>query len=110
MMEDVNTETSPVDRIQEAFDLYHSEHPEVYQKLVSLAYEWKNHGGVKLGMKTLYERLRWEWHVGDIKDSAGFKLNNNFTAIYARKIMKENPDLKGLFELRERISTKSVSY
>lgn len=92
------------DKIQLAFNKYHSEHPEVYEQLVRLTYEWKNHGGVKLGMKTLYERIRWEWHVGDIKDDAGFKLNNNFTAIYARKIMNENPDLKGIFELRERTS------
>ena len=94
------------DAIEIAFNKYHSEHPEVYSNLVALTYEWKNHGGVRLGMKTLYERLRWEWHVGNIKDDAGFKLNNNFTALYARKIMDENPDLRGMFELRERISLK----
>ena len=29
-----------------------------------------------------------------------FKLNNNYTGYYARKLMELNPDLEGLFELR----------
>lgn len=88
--------------IEERFAQFHKEHPEVYEALVRLAYEWVSVGRTKLGIKTLYERLRWEWHVKGLRDSEGYKLNNDFTALYARKIMAENIELDGLFETRER--------
>lgn len=97
------------DQIEVAFEKFHADHPIVYQELVRLARVWRASGHAKLGIKTLFERLRWEWHVGGIRDDEGFKLNNNYTALYARKIMAENPDLAGLFETRERI-TKKFAY
>lgn len=92
----------PTDRILVAFREYHAEHPHVYRKLVRLAREWRSHGHARLGIATLFEKLRWEWHVGGLEDQDGYKLNNNYRALYARKIMEEQPDLDGLFELRER--------
>lgn len=98
--------------MQAAFDLFEREsirakfedfdaaHPEVYRALVRLAREWVSVGHAKLGIATLFERLRWEWHVAGLADRDGYKLNNNYRALYARKIMSENPDLDGLFETR----------
>lgn len=100
-------EPAPVkDRIEVEFDKFHAKHPEVYRQLIKLAYEWKSHGHSKLGIATIFERLRWEWHVGNIKDDEGYKLNNNYRALYARKMMNEFPDLDGLFEIRKRTSEK----
>lgn len=90
------------DHIEEAFREFHNAHPYVYDALVRLARQWKSAGHAKLGIATLYERLRWEWHVSGLKDNEGYKLNNNYKALYARKIMAEHPDLNGLFNLRER--------
>lgn len=90
------------DHIEQAFDEFHAKYPDVYAQLVRLARQWRNAGHAKLGIATLYERLRWEWHVGGMQDNDGYKLNNNYKALYARKIMAENPDLNGLFNLRER--------
>ena len=87
------------DTAREKFEQYHRDHPEVYRELVRLAYEWYNNGHAKLGMQTLIERVRWEFHMyGKYYD--GFKINNNFSPYYARKIMREHPELEGLFELR----------
>ena len=86
--------------IRERFETFHSEHPEVYRQLVRLAREWVSVGHRKLGIATLFERLRWEWHVAGLIDTDGYKLNNTYRAQYARLIMAEHPDLDGLFETR----------
>lgn len=90
------------DPIKEAFLEFHYENPQVYSRLCALAREWRRAGHAKLGIATLFEKLRWEWHVTGLRDLDGFKLNNNFRALYARKIMDDNPDLDGIFETRAR--------
>lgn len=85
--------------IARRFDEFHADNPRVYAVLVRLAREWVNSTGRrKLGIKTLYERARWE--IALATSDADFKLNNNFTAFYARLIMAQEPDLDGLFDLR----------
>lgn len=86
--------------IRAKFEKFDQEHPEVYITLVRLARDWLSVGHARLGIATLFERLRWEWHVTGLTDRDGFKLNNNYRSHYARKIMAENPDLDGLFETR----------
>ena len=78
---------------------FHRENPHVYRVLVSLAREWvARSGNHKLGIKTLYERARWEIAMTTSDDD--YKLNNTWTAFYARLIMQQEPDLAGLFDLR----------
>lgn len=87
---------------------FHVAHPEVYGTLLRFCDEWSAaRPGRKCGMKMLWERLRWEHAIGNV--GGDFKLNNNFTACYARYIMerseREGPDrfrYAGLFETRER--------
>lgn len=98
--------TTPSDRIEVAFNEYHAEHPDVYRQLVNLTRQWVSYGHAKLGIATLFEKLRWEWHQAGLKDQDGYKLNNNYRALYARKIMEDNPDLDGIFEIRERTTTR----
>jgi hypothetical protein len=89
------------DRIELDFKQFHFEHPEVYTQLVSLARQWQRNGTAKLGIATLFEVLRWNSHLNPDKDG-GYKLNNNYRALYARLIMEQEQDLNGLFEIRER--------
>jgi hypothetical protein len=85
--------------IADRFEDFHKANPHVYSTLVWLAKQWRRRtGGRKLGIKTLYERTRWELSL-DTNDP-DFKLNNNFTAFYARLIMLNEPDLAGMFDLR----------
>lgn len=97
-----------IDRLQIEFEAFHLKHPEVYYNLVRLARQWKSAGRAKLGIATLYERLRWEFHLTNHPDDEGYKLSNNHRALYARKIMELNPDLDGLFETRERRSMEVI--
>lgn len=89
------------DRIEREFNEFHAQHPEIYDRLVSLARTWQANGSAKLGIATLFEVLRWNSHLNPDK-TGGYKLNNNYRALYARLIMDKEPDLAGIFELRER--------
>lgn len=89
------------DRIEREFNDFHADHPEIYAELVRLARQWRSAGHERLGIATLFEVLRWQSHLNGAHDG-GYKLNNNYRALYARLIMAKNVDLAGLFETRER--------
>ena len=82
------------------FERFHQDNPEVYTEIIRVARQLKARGFRQCGMKLIFERLRWLRAVRTRSDD-GFKLNNNWTAFYARLIMAANPDLRGFFRLRE---------
>jgi hypothetical protein len=86
--------------IQSRFASFHHENPHVYDRLVAMARGLQKRGMSRIGIGLLTEHLRF-LHVIRTKGDP-FKLNNDYRALYARKIMTENPDLDGIFELRER--------
>lgn len=88
------------DPIEVAFIEFHHQNPQVYDSLITLAERWKTAGHSKVGIKMLFEVLRWEHGLSGVKDSDGFKLNNNYTSRYARLIMANNPHLSDLFDVR----------
>ena len=47
----------------------------------------------------LFEVLRWDHLMRT--NAQDFKLNNNYTAYYARLIMETETDLRGIFQTRE---------
>lgn len=71
----------------------------VYQKLVELARKGVSRGRTKLGIKMLYEVVRWEIFLET--NDPDFKLNNNYHSRYARLIMSSEADLVGVFDVRE---------
>lgn len=87
--------------IQERFEQFHAAHPEIYYLLVQLSRDVKRRGLKRYSMKAVWERARWHYIVD--KGNGDFKLNNNFTAPYARLIMQQESDLQGFFETRERV-------
>ena len=81
------------------FEEFHAANPDVYRLLVRLASQWVSQTGQrKLGMKALFERARWE--IALSTNDPDFKLNNTYTAYYARLIMAQEPHLANLFDLR----------
>ena len=85
--------------LERKFWEFHVNHPEVYRYLVQFARQWRSVGRSRLGIKALFERVRWEIGIRDDKPPP--KLNNNHTAFYARLIMDRHPDLAGIFALRQ---------
>lgn len=97
MTRHVNPENQSV--IEAAFVKFHADHPEVYTDLCEIARDLKRRGYQRFGIKTVYEVARWRSMIRrGPKDK--FKLNNNFTAYYARKIMEQEPDLRDVFQTR----------
>ncbi|MGW1669206.1 hypothetical protein [Streptomyces sp. NPDC002324] len=88
----------PIDRrtITEQFLDLDTEHPYVYRALERLTTDRIAAGATRIGLKALFEALRWRLPQG----LRG--LNNNFTALYARKLIADHPDWAGAFELRRR--------
>jgi len=85
--------------IQEAFDEFHALNPWVYEHLVRLARDLRVRGATRIGIGMLFEVLRWQYWRQTEGDA--FKLNNNYRSRYARRIMENEPDLAGIFEVRE---------
>lgn len=85
--------------LPERFTQFHESNPLVYATLRRLARQWiARTGRHKLGISALFERSRWE--IALATSDPDFKLNNNYRAFYARLLMKQEPDLRDLFELR----------
>lgn len=84
---------------EQAFWQFHEANPQVYARLVALARDLVRQGRRRVGIKMLFEVLRWH-HLRTVGDADGFKLNNNYHSYYARLIMHQESDLGGVFELR----------
>ena len=92
--------TKTAQELLEDFNKFDRDNPEVYKKLVDLAYEAKRRGKTKLSIEMLYNVLRWYTFLNTKDDASDYKLSNNHKAFYARKIMAENPDLDGFFSTK----------
>ena len=91
---------TPTDRrgsIDESFMRFHAANPHVYRALRQVALHAAARGK-RVGMKAVYERVRWEYSVETAGDP--YQLNNNYTSRYARLLMENEPQLAGFFETR----------
>lgn len=88
------------DHIQDQFEAFHRDNPQVYRTLVKLVEERLDEGHTRLGIGALWERMRWELATPS-SAADGFRLNNNFRSRYVRKLVEDHPGWPvGLFELR----------
>ena len=85
--------------IRERFERFHAANPAVYYELEALAASVWNSGRRRIGIKTLFEVLRYSYWIRTSGDR--FRLNNNFTAHYSRALLAAHPEWEGLFELRD---------
>lgn len=53
----------------------------------------------RFSVKTLTERVRWETGYLNVEDD--YKLNNNYTAYIARKLMRDIPKVAAFIETRQ---------
>ena len=81
------------------FKQFHAENPKVYEELVKLAREAKAAGRTKIGIKMLWEVVRWNTWIATT--DTHWKLPNNHHSRYARLVMEQEPDLKDIFNTRE---------
>ena len=80
---------------------FHAENPIVYKELAKLAREGIAKGAQRIGIRMLWEVMRWNLTVVTEDLFSEYKLNNNYHSRYARLMMAEESDLVGVFELRQ---------
>lgn len=86
--------------IRAAFEEFHARHPEVYAMFERFSLEMLA-GGLNLGAKAVWERMRWETRVGPLcVTTRTYRLNNNFTPYYARLFMARHPEHAHAFHKR----------
>lgn len=94
--------------IRDKFISFHRANPDVYELFERFTFDAISAGMKKVGSKFIFERIRWEIAVATtgsgycVSLKRDLKLNNNFTAWYARLFIAKHRSHKGLFELRER--------
>lgn len=81
------------------FRTFHASNPRIYDLLVALARQAKQAGRDRIGIRMLWEVVRWNLILSTTGDEE-FKLNDHLVPHYARLIMANEPDLRGLFETR----------
>jgi len=91
------------EEMREQVNKFHQKNPDVWDLFVYFTNQMVEKGYKNYSVKAIFERIRWE------KDAGGdgvntFKLNNNCTAFYARRFMKEYPQHEGFFRIREQTS------
>jgi hypothetical protein len=92
---------SEEDQIAAKFEDFHAENPWVYDRLRVLALAMRRSGVENYGIGGLYETLRYEASLS-ARDAEGFKLNNNYRALYARELARNEPELQDFFKFRLR--------
>lgn len=85
--------------IKESFDEFHAKNPKVYEMFLKYIREIYATGKRKMSSKMILNRVRWEvYMLTDSKDC--FKINDAYTAHYARLFAELNPKFKHLFNYR----------
>jgi hypothetical protein len=82
------------------FEKYDKDNPQIWKAFQKFAWEAKSKGFKNYSAKGIFEIIRWHTGVASNGNDV-FKLNNNYHADYARKMMAEFPVFDGFFRLRE---------
>ena len=90
------------DQIFENFAKFHRANPEVWQKFKEFTQTLISAGRSNYSADAVCHRIRW--HYATQSKGEDFKINNNYTALYARMFMVQFPEHAGFFRLRHRQS------
>ena len=86
--------------IDERFAAWHRQNPHVYQALRALSLDTRRVGVKRWSVDAAMHIVRWRYRLQTQGDE--FRINNSFSALYARMLMEREPELSGFFELRKR--------
>ena len=89
------------EEIEEAAVKFHRENPKVWECFVRFTFEVIHRGFRNYSAKGVFERIRWETDEADVDGKSTFKLNNHYSAFFARWFMDTYPEHDGFFRLRE---------
>jgi hypothetical protein len=76
---------------------YDVENPQIWEAFQQLSREARDRGFSNYSAKGIFELIRWH---SSTEAEGIFKINNNFTAYYARKLMVYDKTFEGFFRTR----------
>jgi len=79
------------------FREYFNQNPQIYVEYKKVAYNLINRGYKRLSSKFIFEIVRYNTNVSG---NDGFKINNIYTADYARQFEKDHQQYAGYFTKR----------
>lgn len=89
----------PEATIQDRFEQFHDANPWIYTALESLTAGWLAKGHARVGVKQMFEVIRWQYGLATSGDR-GFRMNNDFTSRYARLLVEAHPEWAAAIETR----------
>lgn len=95
--------------IQQAFNDFHQNNPQVFEIFSDQVFRALNKGKKKISSKAIINWIRWEKFIethDEVKieifgEPQQFKINDAYSSRYARLFIDKHPDLTDVFELRE---------
>lgn len=84
----------------ERWTTYHEANPHILITLTNMAFKASRAGRKNIGIAMFIEVLRWENTIQTVQTN-GFKIDSSLASIYARVIMRNNPELQGIFKLKK---------
>jgi hypothetical protein len=94
------------EEMREQVATFHRRHPEVWDLFAKYTLQMIAKGFNHYSAKAIFERIRWEKDLGG-DGKTQFKLNNNYTAFYARRFGRAYPQHEGFFRNRKQTSEDS---
>ena len=84
--------------LEDRFRKFDSENPQVYEAFQGIASQLLARGRKQHGARAILERVRWDFSLATTGDE--FKINNNYVAFYARKLIAQDSRFVNFFALR----------
>lgn len=100
----MTVEESRHEEMRQQLLAFHEKNPDVMRLFSKFIFDRIGKGFKHYSAKGIFERIRWETAKADNKDESQFKLNNNYSAFYARAWMKMHPEHDGFFRTRKQTS------
>lgn len=90
-------------QIFDRFSKFHKENPEVWEKFKEFTLSLVFAGRKNYSADAVCHRIRWHYAIGS---SGDVKINDHYTALYARMWAISHPEHKDFFRMRHRPSEK----
>ncbi len=87
------------DGLGNRFDAVHRANPHIYALFEAMALRLIQRGWKRYSSDAILHAVRWET-MHHLADGTLFKINNDWSAFYARKFIQAHPVHGGFFELR----------
>jgi len=96
-------------KIQQAFELFHSTNPHVYELFKKAVFEAINGGKKKVSSKIVLGKIKWDMFIStnddvqveDIEGKKSYKINDAYTSRYSRLFAEEFPEHEDIFNYKE---------